>query len=118
MRPSHGRFIAWDVDRLVLLTKDFPRIRVPLEAIREIDEPHWFSGGAQAATCRAVMEHARMISEADFDFPIILSADGRVMDGMHPVVKALLNGLQSIEAVQFERDPDPDFVDVTIDDLP
>lgn len=118
MRPNHGRFIAWDIDRLVLLTKDFPRIQVPLEAIREIDEPHWFSGGAQDATCRAVMEHARMISEADLDFPIILSSDGRVMDGMHRVLKALLNGLQSIEAVRFERDPEPDFIDVAIDDLP
>lgn len=118
LRPRHGRFIAWDVDRLVLLTKDFPRIRVPLEAIREIDEPHWFSGGAQDATCRAVMEHARMINEADLDFPIILSSDGRVMDGMHRVLRALLNGLQSIEAVRFERDPEPDFIDVAIDDLP
>jgi len=118
LRPNHGRFIAWDVNRLIRLTKDFPRIQVPLEAIREIDEPHWFSGGAEDATCRAVMEHARMISEADLDFPIILSSDGRVMDGMHRVLKALLNRLQSIEAVRFECDPEPDFVDVAIDDLP
>ena len=118
LRPNDGRFIVWDVERLVLLTKDFPRIQVPLEAIREIDEPHWFSGGAQDATCRAVMEHARLINEADLDFPIILSSDGRVMDGMHRVLKALLNGSQSIEAVRFERDPEPDFIDVAIDDLP
>jgi hypothetical protein len=113
LRPNQGRFTAWDVHRLVQLTKDFP-----LEAIREIDEPHWFSGSAQDATCRAVMEHARMINEADLQFPIILSADGRVMDGMHRVLKALLNGLQSIEAVRFEHDPEPDFTDVAIDDLP
>jgi hypothetical protein len=118
LRPSQGRFTAWDVDRLVQLTKDFPRIRVPLETIREIDEPHWFSGGAQDATCRAVMEHARMINEADLSFPIILSSDGRVMDGMHRVLKAVLNGWQSIEAVRFENDPEPDFIDIAIDDLP
>lgn len=118
LRPNKGCFTAWDIDRLVRLTKDFPRIRVPLEAIREIDEPHWFSGGAQEATCRAVMEHARLINEANLSFPIILSSDGRVMDGMHRVLKALLNGLESIEAVRFEHDPEPDFVDVAIDDLP
>jgi hypothetical protein len=118
LRPSPGGFTAWDVDRLVRLTKDFPRIRVPLEAIREIDEPHWFSGGAQEATCRAVMEHARMINQADLGFPIILSSNGRVMDGMHRVLKAVLNGWQSIEAVRFENDPEPDFIDVAIDDLP
>lgn len=59
-----------------------------------------------------------MIGEADLAFPIILSADGRVIDGMHRVLKALLNGSQSIEAVRFERDPEPDFVDVALDDLP
>jgi hypothetical protein len=89
-----------------------------LEAIREIDEPHWFSGSSHDATCRAVMEHARMINEADPGFPIILSSDGRVMDGMHRVLKAMLNGSQSIEAVRFESDPEPDFVDIAIDDLP
>lgn len=118
LRPNHGRFIAWDVDRLVQFTKTFPRIRVALDAIREIDEPQWFSGGAQEATCRAVMEHARMINESDLQFPIILSSDGRVMDGMHRVLKALLNGSKSIEAVRFEQDPEPDFVDVAIEDLP
>ena len=93
-------------------------MQVPLDAIREIDESHWFSGGAQDATCRAVMEHARMINEADLSFPIILSSDGRVMDGMHRVIKALLNGVQSIEAVRFDRNPEPDFIDVALDDLP
>jgi hypothetical protein len=113
LRPHQGRFTAWDVHRLVQLSKDFPRIRVPLDAIREIDEPHWFSGGAQEATCRAVMEHARTINEADLQFPIILSSEGRVMDGMHRVLKAVLNGFESIEAVRFERDPEPDFIDVS-----
>jgi hypothetical protein len=118
LKPTDGRFTAWDVDRLVELTRGFPRIRVSLNAIREIDEPHWFSGGPQDATCRAVMEHARMINEADLQFPIILSSEGRVMDGMHRVLKALLSGLANIEAVRFERDPEPDFVAVTLDDLP
>ena len=117
LRRNAGRFTAWDVDRLVRLTKDFPRIQVPLDAIREIDEPHWFSGGSQEATCRAVMEHARLINEADLSFPIILASDGRVMDGMHRVLKAVLNGAETIEAVHFEHDPEPDFVDVAIEDL-
>lgn len=59
-----------------------------------------------------------MINEADLQFPIILSSNGRVMDGMHRVLKALLNGSQTIEAVQFQTDPEPDFIDVALDDLP
>jgi len=32
------------------------------------------------------------------------------MDGMHRVVKALVQGLESIEAVRFTVDPEPDFL--------
>lgn len=117
-RPSERGLQAWDIDRLAALTKNFPRVRVPLAAIRELDEPYWFSSGNHEATCRAVFEHARFIADADLSFPIILSSDGRVMDGMHRVGKALLNGLASIEAVQFQHDPEPDYVGVDPEDLP
>jgi hypothetical protein len=55
---------------------------------------------------------------ADLRFPIILSADGRVMDGMHRVAKAVLLRQATIEAVQFDVDPEPDYVDVRPDELP
>jgi hypothetical protein len=117
-RPSPRGLKAWDIDRLVRLAMALPRFEVSLDAIRELDEPYWFSGGAQDATCRAVLDHARMIAEADLNFPIILSSDGGVMDGMHRVAKAVLAGLKSIAAVQFEKDPEPDFVDVDPEELP
>ena len=56
--------------------------------------------------------------EADLRYPIILSADGRVMDGMHRVAKAYLEGRETIQAVQFEVDPRPDYIGVEADDLP
>ena len=56
--------------------------------------------------------------DCDFTFPIILSRDGRVMDGMHRVCKALLLGQRDIEAVRFTQDPAPDYVGVHPDDLP
>ena len=40
------------------------------------------------------------------------------MDGRHRVAKALLLGLEEIEAVQFEEDPQPDHVGLGPDDLP
>jgi len=109
--------MAWDVDRLVALTAGFPRIHVPLSSIRELDEPFWFSG-ANVPPCRAVVDHARLIEAADLSFPIILSSNGRVMDGMHRVGKAALLGRSSIEAVQFTHDPEPDYIGVHPDDLP
>jgi len=117
-RPSERGLRAWDVDRLVALTKDLPRFRIELAAIFELDDAYWFGGGASEATCRAVVEHARFIQEADLSFPIILSSDGRVMDGMHRVGKALLNGQVDIEAVRFVRDPEPDYVGVDPNRLP
>jgi hypothetical protein len=41
-----------------------------------------------------------------------------VMDGMHRVAKAVRAGLQTIEAVQFTVDPEPDHVGREPADLP
>lgn len=116
-RPSSRGLLAWDVDRLIDLTRDHPRIELPLSTIREVDESYWFSTG-EDPTCRAVMEHARLIAAADLSYPIILASDGRVMDGMHRVLKAILEGRHTIEAVQFNTDPAPDYVGVSPDELP
>lgn len=117
-RPSEDGLQAWDMDRVAALARDLPAFEVPLDSIRELDEPYWFGGGAQDATCRAVLEHARLIAEADLSFPIILSSDGRVMDGMHRVAKAVLAGMATIAAVRFAQDPAPDFIGVRPEDLP
>lgn len=88
-----------------------------LDSIRELDETFWFGDKSDKPTCRAIVEHMRLIEETDLSFPIILSSDGRVMDGMHRVAKALLEGQKTIEAVKFSRDPEPDYEDVQPDDL-
>jgi hypothetical protein len=118
LRPSPLGLLAWDADRLIELTAHLPRVEVPLDSIRELDEPFWFAGGSDSATCRAVAVHARLISEADLQYPIIVGADGRVMDGMHRVAKAYIEGRQTILAVRLEVDPEPDFVGVDEDALP
>jgi hypothetical protein len=116
-RPSERGLMAWDVDRLVALSKSLPRIHVPLTSIREVDEPFWFGAG-NPPTCRAIVEHARLIEAADLRFPIILSADGRVMDGMHRVGRALLLKRRNLKAVRLDHDPEPDYVGVDPDELP
>ncbi|HEX6749334.1 MAG TPA: hypothetical protein VF092_18715 [Longimicrobium sp.] len=118
LRPSPLGLLAWDVDRLIELTRRLPPVEVPLDSIRELDEPFWFGGGSETATCRAVADHARLISETDLKYPVILGADGRVMDGMHRVAKAYLEGRSTILAVRLERDPEPDFAGVDEADLP
>ena len=108
---------AWDVHRLLALAEPLPTIEVPLSAIRELDEPYWSHDGTPL-TCRDIAEHAQLIDEADLGYPIILSSDGRVMDGMHRAVKALMRNLTHLPAKQFAQDPEPDHVGVDPDDLP
>lgn len=110
--------ITWDVDRLIDLSRDLERRRVPLHEIRELEEPHWYSHEGDVPTCRSILEHVKLIQAADRRFPIILNAEGRIMDGMHRVARAYLEGVDSIQAVQFPRTPEPDFVGVDPKDLP
>jgi hypothetical protein len=108
---------AWDVHRLVELAKDLPIAQVSTSALAELDEPYWYGDGT-VPTCRSVAAHAKLINEADLRFPIILSSDGRIMDGMHRAAKAEMQNITSLPAKRFDQDPEPDYVGVSPDDLP
>ncbi|MBT6068544.1 hypothetical protein HOG48_02190 [Candidatus Peregrinibacteria bacterium] len=117
-RPSNNGFYAWDVDKLIEKSKDFPQISIKLNEIKELDKNFWYQMSDSIPTCRSIAEHLHYANEADLKYPIILSKDGGVMDGMHRVVKALALGLDEIKAVKFEEDLEPDYEDVHEDDLP
>ena len=115
-RPSSRGLLAWDVDRLVQLSKNLPRKQIPLSNIRELDQV-WY-GEDEPPTWRAIIEHMTLIDEADLSFPIILSSTGAIMDGRHRVAKAVREGRKEIAAVQFNHDPEPDHVGLGPKDLP
>jgi hypothetical protein len=97
------------VDRLIALSRGLPVERVPIDSISEIDTEYWFDGSAEIPTVRKVAEHARLIAEVDMSYPIILGHDGWVMDGMHRIARALLEGRDEIEAVRFPAPVEPDY---------
>lgn len=107
-RPVDGGRAFWYTERLWDLVRNFPTKPVEIKQISEFDQNCWF-GADDIPTCRAVAEHARKITAADLKFPIILSSDGRLMDGGHRVCKAFLLGFDRIDAVQFIEDPEPDY---------
>jgi hypothetical protein len=109
---------AWDVDRLIRLSRDLPVHDVPLDGIAEVDSDYWFGYGPIVPTVRRVVEHMRLITEVDLSYPIILAASGRVMDGMHRVARAILDGHSTIKAVRFVSDPEPDHRNCSLEDLP
>ena len=98
---ENGKFLVWDVHRLVVLTCDYPVQQISLSTIRELDEDFWF--GSKLATCRTVAGHAKLIQETDLRFPIILSASGLVMVGMHRVCKALMLNQSTIRGSICDR---------------
>lgn len=101
----------WEIERLWKIAGSLPVKDVMLADISNLDEVSWFGDGPDASpTCRRVADHAKRIYEAEFDHPVILSAEGWVMDGMHRVCKAYLLGWRTVRAVQFVQNPEPDQV--------
>lgn len=116
-KPHGSAFDAWDVHRLVELSGDLPVREVPLSSIAEIDTVYWFGADGSPATVRVLVRHMGLVNAADLSFPVILGADGQLMDGMHRVAKALLEGRTTVRAVQFAEQPDPDHRNVRPEEL-
>ncbi len=116
-RRSRSGLHAWDVDRLVAIAESLPTEAIPLQVVREVDTVYWFDHGHEP-TVRAVVEHMRLVTEADLRYTIVVDPDGRVMDGMHRVAKALLLRHSTIAAKRLPSLPNPDYTDVQPDDLP
>ncbi len=105
----------WDVDNLVAFTQHFKVKEIPLSDIKELEEAYWYPD--THPTTQDILEHMQLIQQADLTYPIILCSQGRLMDGMHRVGKAKILGKDTISAVQFEIDPQADFINVDENDL-
>ena len=115
-RPSPRGLLAWDVHRLIELSKNFPRKTMRIADIGELDRP--WAGLDGPETWRQLIEHVQLINDADLSYPIILAANGEVMDGRHRIAKAALLRRDTIECVQFDQDPQPDHIGKQPDELP
>ncbi len=107
---NQGQKRTWQVKRLWELTRDFPRFQYRVSSFDKFDEDLWFCG-VNKPTVGRVLEHMQRIETADLKYPIILSEDGRVMDGVHRILKARRLGQEWVSAVQFEINPKPDHVE-------
>ena len=127
-RQSSRGLLAWDVRRLVSLSEALPSYAIALDQIAEFDENYWYGSDTNTTasgerkdnipTGRSLVEHFGLITQADLTFPIILDAQGRLMDGMHRVCKAHIEGKLDILVKRFEVTPEPDFIGRGPDSLP
>lgn len=118
MPETHSRTVPggrghYLTERLWDLAADLPVTRVAIESVAEFDRDCWFSG--RGPTIREVADHVRRVQSADLSHPVILNADGGLMDGGHRLVKAWLAGETTIACVRFAVTPQPDWVVPTDD---
>ena len=100
---------VWRVPRLWELAQTLPVESVAVkDLLTYFDTARWLSE-EESATVRAIVEHARRILATDLTYPIIRSAEGRILDGMHRVAKAWITNEETIAAVRFRVNPEPDF---------
>ena len=95
----------WRVERLWELAAGLEAVEMDPEAFHEWDEYGW----EREVTLGRVVEHMRRVLEADLSYPIIVSAEGHVMDGCHRLARAGLEG-RKVKMVRFEVTPEPDRV--------
>lgn len=115
-RTTASEVLAWEVERLWELAAALPVRHGALDELAAVlDMPVWLGKGPPADTplaplpsLRAVATYARESYLTDLAYPIILSAEGEVMDGRHRIVKALMVGAPTIAVVQFPETPPPD----------
>ncbi len=114
--PGADGLEAWDVDRLISPSASLSTQEIPVDSIAEIDAVYWFDE-TTAPTVRKVVEHLQLINDVDMSYPIIVGPDGRVMDGMHRIARAILERRATITAVRFAEIPDPDYRNCHPDEL-
>ena len=107
---------VWDVNRLLRQNTALPVISIALQHIAEVEQAYWFAD--THPTTAEIIEHMRLVEAADLAYPILIDAEGKLMDGMHRAVKRLVQGQQDILALQLPTTPAPDFIGVAADDLP
>ncbi|MDF1660716.1 MAG: chromosome partitioning protein ParB [Planctomycetota bacterium] len=97
----------WDVERIWKLAEDLPVEEISIEEMTGLDQVTWF-GPNDRPTTRAIAMHAKRIMNCDLSYPVILTEDGRVFDGMHRVARQLIEGCEFIQVKRFPVNPEPD----------
>lgn len=104
---ENGQKLVWSTKRLWRLAENLPVFEFELSQFEGLDKDIWF-GDWHQPTVRNVLRHFTKIQNADLSFPIIISQHGLVMDGVHRICRAQLEGLRSVPAVRFVANPEPD----------
>lgn len=95
----------WDAGTLFAAAKDLEPYDLQLSALN-LDIPF-----PDSSTLALFLFQAKRVLDADLEYPIIQAPDGWIMDGLHRVAKAILEGKTTIKAVRLPALPKPDRVE-------
>lgn len=103
---NENETLVWNIPRLWDAARDLPVENLPVADLMESLKQTYCFG--RAPTCWDMARHAKQVYEADLSYPIILGSEGNLMDGAHRIAKAWMLGMETIKAVRFVQDPEPD----------
>lgn len=96
----------WRIETLWAAAEGLPSRNLPLEEIPWQDDGCFILG--DPPTWGAFAVHVRRAMDADLTYPIIVGPNGDVMDGMHRVVRAFVEGRDHVHGVVLTDVPPPD----------
>lgn len=99
----------WQVERLWGLAEGLPVVEMEPEAFHEWHRPEFGPTWLETASMAEYAGHIQRVLDADLSYPVIVSAEGNVMDGNHRLMRAFLDGVK-VKMVRFEETPEPDRV--------
>jgi hypothetical protein len=113
--PEHGfldgddkHTYYWRASTLWKLAETMEVEHVPLDSFDWTNENFQCGNLSDPPLWRDIGNHTKQILAADLQYPIILNAEGHVMDGMHRILKCYVFGLPTVKAVRFKVTPPPD----------
>lgn len=94
----------WRVSDLVKAIENEPVYEIPLAFIDLASHSFGTEGGLVDFAI-----HMRHVNESDSSFPVIFDQWGRILDGRHRIVKAIMEGRTTIRAVRIPDGTEPTY---------
>ena len=88
-------YYTWDVDDLWIAGDDLPTEIIPIETLK------------LSAMYDNLEENIERVRNADLSYPIIITPEGFVADGMHRIIRAIFEGKEAIAAKRLIKMPEP-----------
>lgn len=94
----------WAASNLVswVKEKNYPVFKLPLAGVN-LEHLPW-----EINTLDDIIWHSKRIQDTDLNHPILIDHLGRICDGYHRIVKAIIENKTEINAIRIEEMPRPD----------